>query len=62
MTLFIFFLLNCQIKSRPYRFGLGKRSDPDMDYDDAALLADQQNWRPWFERGSFFPFFFEIFE
>lgn len=25
-----------------------------MDYDDAALLADQQNWRPWFERGSFF--------
>lgn len=22
-----------------------------MDYDDAALLTDQQNWRPWFERG-----------
>lgn len=41
------------LKSRPYRFGLGKRSD-DMEYDDAAFLSDQQNWKPWvYERGLF---------
>lgn len=52
--------MHFQIKSRPYRFGLGKRSDDAaaaaaMDYDDAAYLADQQqNWRPWFDRGTLF--------
>lgn len=29
-----------------------------MDYDDASYLAEQQqNWRPWFDRGLYFRLF-----
>lgn len=34
-----------------------------MDYDDASYLAEQQqNWRPWFDRGLYFRLFTFNFE
>lgn len=46
---FIIYFFN-RFESRPYRFGLGKRSG-ETDYDELKVFSENQNSRPYFEKG-----------